>query len=103
MRYLILIFIISSFLYSNQNDLKTVSLQLKWKHQFQFAGFYMAKELGYYKDVGLDVQLKEFTKNLNIVNEIKNNSSDFGIDDSSLIYHNSTFAHKTELFFSVNS
>jgi PAS domain S-box-containing protein len=87
MRYLILIFIISSFLYSNQNDLKPVSLQLKWKHQFQFAGFYMAKELGYYKDVGLDVQLKEFTKNLNIVNEIKNNSSDFGIDDSSLIYH----------------
>ena len=87
MRYLILIFIISSFLYSNQNDLKTISLQLKWKHQFQFAGFYMAKELGYYKDVGLDVQLKEFTKNLNIVNEIKNNNSNFGIDDSSLIYH----------------
>ena len=85
MKPLFFIFIISSFLYSN--NLKPISIQLKWKHQFQFAGFYMAKELGFYKDVGLDVQLKEFTKNMNIVNEIKNNNSDFGIDDSSLIYH----------------
>ena len=85
MRHLFFIFIISSFLFSN--DLKTVSIQLKWKHQFQFAGFYMAKELGYYKDVGLDVELKEFEKNMNIVNEMKNNNSDFAIDDSSLIYH----------------
>ena len=85
MRHLFFIFIISSFLFSN--DLKTVSIQLKWKHQFQFAGFYMAKELGFYKDVGLNVELKEFEKNMNIMKEMKNNNSDFAIDDSSLIYH----------------
>ena len=36
-----------------------VSIQLKWFHQFQFAGYYAAKEKGYYYDVGLDVEIKE--------------------------------------------
>jgi len=36
-----------------------ISLQLKWKHQFQFAGYYMALEKGYYRDAGLDVHLIE--------------------------------------------
>ncbi len=85
MKQLFFIFIISSFLYSN--NLKPVSIQLKWKHQFQFAGFYMAKELGFYKDVGLDVEIKEFEKNMDMINEITNQKSNFGIDDSSLIYH----------------
>lgn len=85
MKQLFFIFIISSFLYSN--NLKPISIQLKWKHQFQFAGFYMAKELGFYKDVGLDVEIKEFEKNMDIIDEITNQKSNFGIDDSSLIYH----------------
>jgi NitT/TauT family transport system substrate-binding protein len=29
-----------------------VTLQLKWVHQAQFAGFYMAREKGYYADEG---------------------------------------------------
>ncbi|ATX80547.1 PAS domain S-box-containing protein [Mariprofundus aestuarium] len=37
----------------------SVSLHLRWKHQFQFAGFYMALEKGYYRDVGLEVTLIE--------------------------------------------
>lgn len=42
-------------------ELETVSLQLKWKHQFQFAGYYAAVEKGYYRDVGLNVELQERT------------------------------------------
>lgn len=34
-----------------------VTLQLKWTHQFQFAGYYMAKHKGFYKEVGLDVNI----------------------------------------------
>lgn len=34
-----------------------VRLQLNWTHQFQFAGYYAAKALGYYKNAGLDVAL----------------------------------------------
>ena len=32
-----------------------VTLQLKWITQAQFAGYYVAKDKGYYKDAGLDV------------------------------------------------
>ncbi len=32
-----------------------VTLQLKWFHQFQFAGYYAAKEKGFYAAEGLDV------------------------------------------------
>ena len=30
-------------------DLETVVLQLKWLHQFQFAGYYAAQEKGFYQ------------------------------------------------------
>jgi ABC-type nitrate/sulfonate/bicarbonate transport system substrate-binding protein len=32
--------------------LDAVSIQLKWKHQFQFAGYYQALEQGFYRDAG---------------------------------------------------
>jgi NitT/TauT family transport system substrate-binding protein len=35
-----------------------VTLQLKWVTQAQFAGFYVAKDKGFYKDAGLDVTIK---------------------------------------------
>ncbi|MBO4227178.1 adenylate/guanylate cyclase domain-containing protein [Bradyrhizobium neotropicale] len=39
--------------------LEQVPLQLKWKHQFQFAGYYAAVEKGFYRDNGLDVSVRE--------------------------------------------
>ena len=35
-----------------------VTLQLKWVTQAQFAGYYVALDKGFYKDVGLDVTIK---------------------------------------------
>ena len=35
-----------------------VTLQLKWVTQAQFAGYYVAKDKGYYADEGLDVTIK---------------------------------------------
>jgi ABC-type nitrate/sulfonate/bicarbonate transport system substrate-binding protein len=35
--------------------LDRVTLQLKWLHQFQFAGYYAALEKGFYREAGLDV------------------------------------------------
>ena len=40
--------------------LERVSVQLDWKFQFEFAGFIMAKEKGYYEHAGLDVELLEY-------------------------------------------
>jgi len=37
----------------------SLRVQLKWTHQFQFAGYYMAQELGYYREAGLAVSLLE--------------------------------------------
>lgn len=34
-----------------------VTLQLKWTHQFQFAGYYAAVAQGYYREADLDVVL----------------------------------------------
>src|SRR3984885_6271610 len=34
-----------------------VALQLKWVTQAQFAGYYVAKEKGYYKEADLDVSI----------------------------------------------
>jgi len=67
-------------------DLQKVSLQLKWKYQFQFAGFIVAKEKGFYKDVGLDVDLKEFNNGVNIIKDVQKGYANFGVSDSSLIY-----------------
>src|SRR5258708_7996473 len=36
----------------------TVTIQLKWVSQAQFAGYFVAKEKGFYKDAGLDVTIK---------------------------------------------
>jgi NitT/TauT family transport system substrate-binding protein len=36
----------------------TVTVQLKWVSQAQFAGYFVAKEKGFYKDAGLDVTIK---------------------------------------------
>src|SRR4051812_5437743 len=35
-----------------------VTLQLKWVADAQFAGYYVAKDKGFYKDAGLDVEIK---------------------------------------------
>ena len=85
-----LVFIIISLFFfltvTNAEDLEKVSLQLKWKYQFQFAGFIVAKEKGFYENVGLDVELRESGSNTNIVREVLEKKSDFGMSDSALIY-----------------
>ena len=79
-----LFFLFVTNLYSNSN-LTKVSLQLEWKHQFEFAGFYAAIEKGYYKDVGLEVELKEFQEGVNLSEDVLTGKSTFGISSSSLI------------------
>ena len=54
----------------DDTSLEKIKLQLQWKHQFQFAGFYAAQEKGFYKDVGLDVEFIELDVDANIVDEV---------------------------------
>lgn len=59
-------------------DLREVRLQLKWKHQFQFAGYYAAIEKGFYKDMGLDVQLLEAKAHETPFDAVFNAKAEFG-------------------------
>ena len=71
----------------NSFAMEKVTLQLKWFHQFQFAGYYAAKEKGYYKDVGLDVTIKERDLKYNNIKEVINNKAQYGIADSVLFLY----------------
>jgi diguanylate cyclase (GGDEF)-like protein/PAS domain S-box-containing protein len=42
---------------AEQEASEKVRLQLKWRHQFQFAGYYAAIEQGYFREAGLEVEL----------------------------------------------
>ena len=83
---ILFILLINNLLLANQiDDLKKVTLQLEWKHQFEFAGFYAAIEKGYYKDVGLELEIKEFQEGINITQEVLSGNATFGISSSALI------------------
>ncbi|NOQ31406.1 MAG: transporter substrate-binding domain-containing protein, partial [Helicobacteraceae bacterium] len=66
-------------------DLEKVSLQLQWLDQFQFAGYYVAKEKGFYTDVGLDVEIKKFNDNISPADEVVSKKATYGVGRSSLI------------------
>ena len=72
----IVIFLCSSLI---SKELKEVSLQLPWKYQFQFAGYIMAKEKGFYKDIGLDVALKEWDENIDVINGLNDNKIEYAV------------------------
>lgn len=81
-KVIFLLLLVPSFLFS---DLQKINLQLQWKHQFEFAGFYAAKEKGYYKEVGLDVNFVEFDSRKIILNEVLENRAQYGVLYSSLV------------------
>lgn len=62
-----------------------LTLQLDWLHQFQFAGYYMAKEKGFYQQKNLDVDIQEFKFGENILNNVLEGTSDYATGKSSLI------------------
>ena len=74
-------------LYSPLFALEKVSLQLKWHHQFQFAGYYAALEKGYYAKEGLDVTLKDRNVSQNNVEQVLRGESQYGIADSVLFLY----------------
>lgn len=67
--------------------LEKVSLQLKWHHQFQFAGYYAALEKGFYAEEGLDVTLKNRDTAKNNIEQVLNGDSEYGIADSVLLLY----------------
>jgi diguanylate cyclase (GGDEF)-like protein len=65
--------------------LEKVRLQLKWLHQFQFAGFYAAQEQGYYREAGLDVELLEARAHESAVEVVSRGDAEYGLHGSDLV------------------
>jgi PAS domain S-box-containing protein len=66
-------------------EIEKVTLQLKWKHQFQFAGYYAAIEKGYYEAVGLQVELVEAVEGINSGDAVFEGKAQFGICGSDIL------------------
>jgi signal transduction histidine kinase/ABC-type nitrate/sulfonate/bicarbonate transport system substrate-binding protein len=88
MKLLFIILTITTLLFAQKTrstELEKVSVQFHWKFQFEFAGFIAAKELGFYKDVGLDVELREYTPGLDIVDEVLTKRANYGVYNSNIL------------------
>lgn len=70
---------------SNEDAPDQVSLRLQWVGQSQFAGFIVAKHLGYYGSNGLLVDIKPAGPDLKPHNTVASGSDDFGVGVSNQI------------------
>jgi len=65
--------------------LDRVTLQLKWHHQFQFAGYYAAQEQGYYRDAGLEVTLVEGQPGTDVPRKVVSGEVQYGVGSTYLM------------------
>jgi polar amino acid transport system substrate-binding protein len=82
-RVWIVFFFLTASLYAQK--IEKVSLQFHWLDQFEFAGYYMAKEKGFYKDAGFDVDLKNYQYGMNVQDEVLSGRSTYAIGGSDVI------------------
>ncbi|MCB1165725.1 MAG: ABC transporter substrate-binding protein [Leptospiraceae bacterium] len=66
-------------------ELEKVRLQLKWKHQFQFAGYYAAIEKGYYREAGLEVEIREAQEGEQFIRRVLDGDAEFGVGTTDLL------------------
>lgn len=66
-------------------SLVPISLQLKWHHQFQFAGYYAAQAKGYYQQEGLNVNLLEGGVNHAPIPMVVSQRAQYGVGDSDIL------------------
>jgi NitT/TauT family transport system substrate-binding protein len=62
-----------------------VTLQLKWVHQAQFAGFYVASEKGFYEDEHIQIELLPGGNDVNVLTTLTSGRADFAVASSELV------------------
>jgi len=73
-----------SFCTAVQAD-EQITLQLKWHHQFQFAGYYAAQSKGFYQQENLNVKIIEGGSNMPPLKKVLEGSAQYGIGDSDIL------------------
>lgn len=56
-----------------------ITIQLKWLPQAQFMGYYVAKDKGYYEEVGLNVEIVPGGGDISETTAVNNGTVDFGV------------------------
>lgn len=69
------------------NKLEKVVLQLAWKHQFQFAGYYAALHKGYYEKAGLEVVIVKGGEGRFAREEVLGGRAHYGVAGAELVLH----------------
>jgi PAS domain S-box-containing protein len=62
-----------------------VRLQLKWQHQFQFAGYYAAQAQGFYRAAGLEVEFLPSNPGEDPVQRVLQGKAEFGVGTTDLL------------------
>ncbi len=57
----------------------SVTIRLKWFHQAQFAGFYVAKDKGFYTSAGLDVDIQPGGPDFPAIQMVAGGNEQFGV------------------------
>ncbi|MDB2562357.1 ABC transporter substrate-binding protein [Sulfurimonas sp.] len=96
---LIPIFLFSS-LHAKDKALENISIQLKWFYQYQFAGIMLAKEKGFYEELGLNVEIKERDPKQNNILQVLNGESEYGVADSVILRYRAE-GHKVKVLATI--
>jgi diguanylate cyclase (GGDEF)-like protein len=97
-KILLLLFSIFSMLFSSlvlsagheqqlKHPLEPVTLQIKWKPQFQFAGYYAAIEQGFYQQEGLDVTIRPLLSNYDVISSVVSGETEYAVGGSGILAH----------------
>ncbi|HDY86762.1 MAG TPA: transporter substrate-binding domain-containing protein, partial [bacterium] len=76
---------ISALADRSMDQLELVTLQLRWFHQFQFAGYYAAKEKGFYAEEGLNVEFRVLDTSKDHIQSVLDGDADYGVADFGLL------------------
>ncbi len=75
----LLVGLVSGVMVQAQEELTPVRLQLQWVAQSQFAGYFAAKDLGFYEDEGLDLTILEGAVEIVPQQVVASGGAEFGI------------------------
>ena len=77
------------FLVTDAQALENVVLQLRWDHQFQFAGYYAAQWQGYYQEAGFAVEIRSAVtpegRIISATQEVAQGRADFGVGAADIL------------------
>lgn len=82
----LLIFFFASLTVAKSSHASTkIEVQLRWYHQFQFAGYYAAKIKGFYENAGLEVELIEGSPEINLTQFVLEKPNRYSIAATKLL------------------